>query len=78
MPKDFDWFSDDAKQDVVIPSVQATAVYVNGDMDIVIRQQHPMGEEDAIIIIPRAQAKALAKAITDAAKPFQNIKSDTL
>lgn len=78
MPKDFDWYADDTKEDIVIPSVQAIAVYLNGDLDIVVRQQHPMGDEDSVIIIPRSQAKSLAKAIMEAAKPLPNIKSDAL
>ena len=76
MPKDFDWYSADNKDDIVVPSVQAIAVYMNGNADIVIRQQDPMGDEDSIIVIPRSQAKALAKAITETAKPLRKDGGD--
>ncbi|MGV3727750.1 hypothetical protein [Hydrogenophaga sp.] len=71
MPKDFDWYSDADKESVVVPSVQAVAVYINPHGDVVIRQQDPMGDEDSVIVIPRSNAKTIAKAITEAAKaPF--------
>lgn len=76
MPKDFDWYSADTKDDIVVPSVQAIAVYLNSNSDICIRQQDSMDGEDAVIVIPRSQAKALAKAITEAAKPLRKDGGD--
>ena len=75
MPKEFDWLSDDDKESVVVPSVQAVAVYNNGQGDVVIRQQDGMGNEDQVIIIPRSNAKAVAKAIAEAGKPLLQVKN---
>lgn len=67
---DWKWHGEEAES-IVIPAVQAVAVYTNPRGEIVIRQQDQTGNEDAVVIIPRASAKALAKAITaEAAKPF--------
>jgi len=75
MPKEFNWFDQD-QSDIVIPSVQAVAVYLNASLDVVIRQQDATGnDEDAVVIIPRSQAKALAKAILEAAKPLPKSQS---
>ena len=62
MPKDWDWYSDDSKDSTVVPAVQAIAVYTNNDGDVVLRQQDPMNE-DAIIVIPKSYAHAIAQAI---------------
>jgi hypothetical protein len=78
MPKEFDWLSNDDKESVVVPSVQAVAVYNNGQGDVVIRQQDGMGNEDQVIIIPRSTAKAVAKAIADAGKALYQPKSGDL
>lgn len=64
----FDWNSEEGKANTVVQSVQAVAVYVNPDGDVVIRQQDLMGDEDSYVVIPRSNAKAIAKAISDAAK----------
>ncbi|RYF35091.1 MAG: hypothetical protein EOO21_04270 [Comamonadaceae bacterium] len=66
---DWDWSQ---KENVVVPAVEAVAVYTNPKGDIVIRQQDSMGEDDPVIVIPRARAKDLATAIRkEAAKPFE-------
>lgn len=59
---DFDW----TVGEVVVKSVSAIAVYNNGDGDIVIRQEGR--DEDPFIVIPKSHAKAVVKAILDAAK----------
>lgn len=67
-----DWNWNDNDDGVVIPAVQAVAVYTNPKGDIVIRQQDFMGEDDAVIIIPRSRATDLAAAIRDEVKkPFR-------
>lgn len=69
---DFKWYGQDASESVVIPSVQAVAVYTNPDGEIVIRQQSSSQDDDHFIAIPRSQVKALIKAIREeAAKPFE-------
>jgi hypothetical protein len=73
MANDFNW---NDREDVVVQSVQAVAVYMNVNGEVVIRQEDPMGNEDAIIAVPRAQARALAKAITEAAKKDFNPQVD--
>jgi len=60
---DWKWHEQDAKESIVVPSVQAVAVYANTDGDIVIRQQNPMGEEDAVIVVPRSSVGAIIKAL---------------
>lgn len=71
---DWKWSGPDATEGVVIPSVQAVAVYTNQDGDIVIRQEgagHGDTPEDQVIFIPRSMAKAIAKAVSDELKkPF--------
>lgn len=61
---DFDWTVDC----VVVRSVEAIALYLNEQGDIVLRQQHRLGDDDSFIFFPKSQAKAIAKAILDAAK----------
>lgn len=67
------WYGEDAdKEAVVVPSVQAIAVYTNPDGDIVIRQQDPMGQDDAVVVIPRAMVGRVVKALrTEAAKKLE-------
>ena len=60
-----DWLSDES---VVVPPVSGISVYVNVSGEIVIRQQDPMGDEDVFITFPKSNAKAIAKAINEAAK----------
>ena len=60
-----DWFSDES---VVVPPVLGILVFVNATNEIVIRQQDQMGDEDVFITFPKSNAKAIAKAINEAAK----------
>lgn len=55
----FDWNADD----VVIPRVDALAVYTNECGDIVIRQEQGLTGDDAVIVIPRQFADAVLNAI---------------
>ena len=48
---------------MVIPSVQAVAVYTNGNGDVVIRQEGWAGEDDSVIVIPVSLAQQVADAI---------------
>lgn len=57
------WNKEDADASIVIERVDAVAVYQNPNGDLVIRQQHPLGEDDAIVIIPRAHVPALLQGI---------------
>lgn len=63
MSKNFNWNDEEMQEDIIVPSVQAIAVYRNPSLDIVIRQQDPLGEEDQVIVIPRSRAKEIIKAI---------------
>lgn len=65
---DFDWHAGEGKESIVVPQVDAVAVYSNTKGDIVIRQQHPMGEDDAVVIVPKRHVGALVAAIRKAAK----------
>lgn len=58
---EFDWVAD--KDDVIVPSVDATAVYTNLDGDLVIRQQTRYGEDDQVIIIPKKYVPSLLEKI---------------
>lgn len=68
MPKEWDWYSDENKESIVVPSVSAVAVYTNNHGDIVLRQQDSMGEEDSVIILPRSLAATVVQAITNELK----------
>ena len=69
--REWKWDDPETESDVVVPAVQAVAVYLNPQGSVVIRQQDGMGGEDSVIVVPRSQAAALAKAIKQAtAKPF--------
>ena len=63
MSKDWNWHSSDAEDSMVIPSVQAVAVYTNGNGDVVIRQEGWAGEDDSVIVIPVSLAQQVADAI---------------
>ena len=69
---DFNWNSDDCKEDVVIKRVDALAVYGNVHGDLVLRQEDPLGENDAVIVIPISQIDTLIKAIK---KTVESVKS---
>lgn len=60
---DFNWNGEDEKEDVIVPRVDAIAVYSNAIGDIVIRQQDGMGGDDSLIIFPRIHAQLLIDAI---------------
>ncbi|MDA9399832.1 hypothetical protein [Bradyrhizobium sp. CCBAU 45389] len=52
---------------VIVEPVAATAVYIDGNDNVVIRQQGAWNEEgDHLIILPRHEAEKLAGAIFDA------------
>lgn len=60
---DWNWHGEVEKEEIIIPRVDAIAVYQNGSGDIVIRQQDSMGDEDSTIIIPRMHAQSIVDAI---------------
>jgi hypothetical protein len=70
MPSDtFNW--GDIQDNIVVQEVtiKPVAVYTNHAGDIVIRQQPFLDdEEDQVIVIPRARAKAVADAIRSEGK----------
>jgi hypothetical protein len=63
---DFNW---SGCEDVVVPQVDAVAVYLNDNGDIVIRQRDSMGGDDSVIIFPVSAHKAVIGAIKEVAKP---------
>lgn len=63
-----DWNSEAMKRHVVVPQVDAIAVYRNPAGDIIVRQRNSTGEDDAVIFVPPSAVSALVKAIKDAAK----------
>lgn len=66
MAKDWDWHSAENKEDIVFPSVEALAIYLNEAGSIVIRQQDFLGEDDEVIVIPISHAESVIKALQDA------------
>lgn len=61
---DWDWNSASARESLVLPRVDALAIYANSNGEIVLRQQGMDGNEDSIIIIPKTQAPEVVAAIT--------------
>ena len=62
MPE-YDWAN--SSDDIVFPSAAAVAVYLNGDGDLVIRQQRdPYEDEDSVVIVPRDKVPALIRKIS--------------
>lgn len=57
---DFSWSDSQA---VVVEQVDAIAVYPNPKGNIVIRQQGSMGEDDAVIIVPKSRLADLILAL---------------
>lgn len=69
MPKtDWSWHDQENKDLIVVPAVEALAIYENPNMDIVIRQQDVMGEEDQLVIIPKTHLKSVIKRLQVLAK----------
>jgi hypothetical protein len=60
----WDWAADDCKGDVIIPQVNAVAVYQNGAGDVVIRQRDPYGDEDSFIVVPVGYLPVLISALS--------------
>lgn len=58
---EFDWTKE--KDSIAVRQVDAVAVYLNPDGDVVIRQYHPMGDDDAVIVIPSQQLDGLVLAL---------------
>jgi len=63
MAQDWDWSLKESAGDIVVPSVDAIAVYQNQQQDVVIRQQNSLGEDDHVIIIPKSNVRAVIKAL---------------
>jgi hypothetical protein len=70
---DWTWHDPDSKESIVIPSVQAIAVYTNPQGEVVIRQEGTGNgdlPDDAFVVIPRGAVGAIVKALkAEAAKP---------
>ena len=63
MVAEYDWTN--SSDDIAFPSTAAVAVYLNGDGDLVIRQQHePCEDEDSVVIVPRDRVPALIRKIS--------------
>lgn len=72
MAGDWKWHGENERESIVVPAVQAIAVYTNPAGDIVIRQEDPMGNEDSVVVLPRGSVNALIKAMkAEAAKKFE-------
>jgi len=61
---DWDWNSSSAKESLVLPRVDALAIYANNNGEIVLRQQGMDGHPDSIIIIPKSQAQEVIDAMS--------------
>ena len=61
-------FSGNTDGSVVLRTRQGVAVYTNANGDVVIRQEGWLGEDDALIIVPRCDAEMLAEAIRNEAR----------
>ena len=57
---DFSW-SD--HKSIVVKRVDAIAVYKNGEGDLVIRQENPLGESDRIVVVPAQYAYTVVEAM---------------
>ncbi|MBV7535633.1 hypothetical protein KW842_07640 [Duganella sp. sic0402] len=62
---DWDWNSASSRESLVLPRVDALAIYTNANGEIVLRQQGMEGNEDSIIIIPKTQAQEVINAMTN-------------
>ncbi|NYE58985.1 hypothetical protein FHW58_000137 [Duganella sp. 1224] len=60
---DWDWNSASARESLVLPRVDALAIYANNNGEIVLRQQGMDGHDDSIVIIPKSQAQEVINAI---------------
>jgi hypothetical protein len=60
---DWDWNSSSSRESLVLPRVDALAIYANNNGEIVLRQQGMDGHDDSIIIIPKSQAQEVIDAI---------------
>lgn len=63
MTQDWNWQDDDAKELIVIQPTEATAIYANPSLDIVIRQTNAITDEDSVIIIPRDRVRDVIDAL---------------
>lgn len=63
MSSDWDWNGPDEKKSTVVRQVDAVAVYTNLSGDLVIRQQDSMGDDDSVIVVPKAQGLAILEAL---------------
>ena len=50
-------------EDVIIDRVEAIAVYSNPKGNIVIRQESSIGEDDAVIVVPKSRVRDLILAL---------------
>lgn len=69
MSEKWDWTSEEVKQDLIVPSVRAVAVYRNGNNEVVIRQQSLYGEDDSFVILPETFLGDLISALQEEISP---------
>lgn len=62
MANDWDW-NPEKQKSIVVQQVDAIAIYTNVRGEIVIRQQGPNGEEDAIVAFPKTYVETIAAAL---------------
>jgi hypothetical protein len=64
MSQDFDW--NDAKDDLIVPSTQAVAVYLNTAGNIVIRQERDWnGDDDTFVVVPISAGQKLIEKLQE-------------
>lgn len=62
------WFESEESGDTCIQHQERISVYLNGNGDIVIRQEDPMNDEDDMVCVNRQNVKALIVALKDILK----------
>lgn len=62
MSEDWKWWNEN-KDGIAVPQVDAIAVYLNAEGDVVIRQRGSMGNEDSMVVFPRRNLEDVILAL---------------
>jgi hypothetical protein len=78
---DFNWYDDSTREDRIIPEQLETAIYLNPNGAVVIRQQAEHGNDPFIVIQPEYVPMLIARlqqlhAEIEAARVIEAAKSD--
>jgi len=68
---EFDWYSEECADCIVVRHRPATAVYVNSHTEVVIRQQADYGDEDHCIYLSKNDAQGVWHAIFKACRAME-------